>query len=247
MNRLLRHPLDRGDIVGVFAGLRPLVKSGRGPTTQLSREHAISRPAPGMLTIAGGKFTTYRVMATDVVDSALRERGGARPKNRTSTLPLVGAERWRHLWASRAGMARDTGFPLPVVEHLLRRHGSYTQHLLDLIAVRPELGERLDPRTDYLKAEIVWAAESEGALHLDDILTRRTRLSIEVHDRGLRAAPEAARLVAPILGWDDAAVAREIEHYDARVAAEIESQDQPDDQTADAARLGAPDVRTMGR
>ena len=246
VNLLLARPLERNDIRGVYAGLRPLVTGGKGPTTQLSREHAISGPAPGMLTIAGGKFTTYRVMAKDVVDAAVRERQVAAPKSRTADLPLVGAEDWTNLWAGRGRLATDTGFTLPTIEHLLRRHGSDTGNLLDLIAIRPELGRRLDSQAPYLMAEIVWAAESEGALHLDDILARRTRLSIEVKDRGVRSAPEAARLVAPVLGWDEATVAREVEHYTLRVAAEIESQSQPDDHTADAARLGAPDVRTMG-
>lgn len=247
VNQLLAKPLDRNDVVGVYAGLRPLVTGGKGPTTQLSREHAVTEPAPGMLTIAGGKFTTYRIMAKDVVDAAVRERGVAAGKSRTADVPLAGSEGWADLWAGRGRLATSTGLPLTMIEHLLRRHGSNTGDLLDLIAIRPELGERLDPHAHYLKAEIVWAAESEGALHLDDVLARRTRLSIEVRDRGVGAAQEAARLVAPVLGWDEAAIAREIEHYEARVAAEIESQNQPDDLTADAARLGAPDVRTMGR
>jgi glycerol-3-phosphate dehydrogenase len=246
VNRLLDHPLDRGDVVGVYAGLRPLVTGGNGPTAQLSREHAITIPSPGMVTIAGGKFTTYRIMAKDVVDAALRHRGGAHAESVTADLPLVGAEGWADLWARRARLASDTRLPLSTIEHLLSRHGSYARHLLDLIAARPELGERLDGRTHYLKAEVVWAAEAEGALHLDDLLTRRTRLSIEVRDRGVAVAEETARLVAPTLGWDEATIAREVEHYGARVAAEIESQTQPDDHTADAARLGAPDVRTMG-
>ena len=246
-NRLLADPLTRDDIIGVFAGLRPLVIGAAGPTAQLSREHAITRPAPGMVTIAGGKFTTYRVMAEDVVDAALKERGGAAPKSRTAELPLVGSEGWAELWASRERMAGGAGVPVATVEHLLRRHGSYTEHVLDLASDRPELAGRLDEGAPYLKAEIIWAAKAEGALHLDDLLTRRTRLSIEVKDRGLAAAEEAARLVAPILGWDEATIAREVEHYDLRVAAEIQSQTQPNDHTADAARLGAPDVRTMGR
>jgi glycerol-3-phosphate dehydrogenase len=244
-NQLLADPLDRDDVTGVFAGLRPLVTGAAGPTTQLSREHAITRPAPGMLTIAGGKFTTYRVMAEDVVDAALQERGGGDPASRTADLPLVGSEGWADLWAGREAMAVSRGLPLATIEHLLLRHGSYSGRILDLVAARPDLGERLDPEAPYLKAEIVWAAESEGALHLDDLLTRRTRLSIEVKDRGLAAAPLAARLVAPVLGWDEAVIEREVQHYDLRVAAEIQSQTEPDDHTADAARLGAPDVRRM--
>jgi glycerol-3-phosphate dehydrogenase len=92
----------------------------------------------------------------------------------------------------------------------------------------------------------VYAAAYEGALHLDDILARRTRISIETWDRGVAAATEVADLVAPVLGWGKGEIAREVEHYQKRVAAERESQHQPDDMSADAARLGAPDVR-MGR
>jgi glycerol-3-phosphate dehydrogenase len=108
---------------------------------------------------------------------------------------------------------------------------------------RPELAEPLDSAPEYLKAEAVYAASHEGALHLDDILTRRTRVSIEVPDRGEAAAAEVAELVAPVLGWDREAVEREVQHYRARVMAERESQSMPDDRTADAARLGAEDVR----
>lgn len=246
VNGLLAHPLDRGDVVGVYAGLRPLVSGGPGPTTELSREHAVTAPAPGMVTIAGGKYTTYRIMGRDVVDAALRQRGGAFPRSVTAGLPLVGADGWADLWAGRTGLASDSGLSLATVEHLLRRHGSSTGDVLDLIGARPELAERLDPRTHYLKAEIVWAAKAEGALHLEDLLTRRTRLSIEVRDRGLGVTADTARLVAPVLGWDEATIAREIEHYRLRVAAEVDSQNQPDDRTADATRLGAPEVRTMG-
>jgi len=104
--------------------------------------------------------------------------------------------------------------------------------------------EPLPGAPDYLAVEALYGASHEGALHLEDLLTRRTRISIEAFDRGLSAAPVVARLVAPVLGWDDDDVEREVEHYRARVQAERESQAQPDDQTADAARLGAPDVRT---
>jgi glycerol-3-phosphate dehydrogenase len=247
INELLADPLVPDDVVGVFAGLRPLVAGTTGETTQLSREHAITIPAPGMVSIAGGKFTTYRVMANDAVDAAMRERGGPFPLSRTAELPLVGSEDWATRWAEREALAASRGVALDTVEHLLRRHGSSAESVLDLVTDRPELAERLDAEAPYLKAEIVWAATSEGALHLDDVLTRRTRLSIEVKDRGVGAAPEAARLAAPVLGWDEATIAREVEHYQLRVAAEIQSQTQPNDYTADAARLGAPDVRRMGR
>ena len=115
--------------------------------------------------------------------------------------------------------------------------------LLELIRETPALGEPLEGAPAYLRVEIHHAASHEGALHLDDVLTRRTRISIETFDRGVVAARPTADLMGSILGWDEETKAREIEHYDARVRAERESQTQPDDRTADAARLGAPDVR----
>jgi glycerol-3-phosphate dehydrogenase len=113
-----------------------------------------------------------------------------------------------------------------------------------MIDADPALAEPLVDDAAYLRAEIAYAATHEGALHLDDVLTRRTRISIEARDRGLSAATEAAGVVGPILGWGEATSTREIEHYQARVSAELDSQRQPDDHTADAARMGASDVRT---
>jgi glycerol-3-phosphate dehydrogenase len=113
-----------------------------------------------------------------------------------------------------------------------------------MIDADPGLAQPLVDDAPYIRAEIAYAATDEGALHLDDVLTRRTRISIECRDRGIGAATEAARILGPILGWDSATSAREIEHYRARVEAELDSQRQPDDHTADAARMGALDVRT---
>ncbi|MFD6812357.1 glycerol-3-phosphate dehydrogenase C-terminal domain-containing protein, partial [Streptomyces anthocyanicus] len=125
---------------------------------------------------------------------------------------------------------------------LLNRYGSLAEEVLALVAEDPSLGEPLAAADDYLRAEVVYAASHEGARHLDDVLTRRTRVSIETFDRGTRSAREAAGLMAPVLGWDEGRIEREVEHYEKRVEAERESQRQPDDLTADAARLGAPDI-----
>ena len=105
------------------------------------------------------------------------------------------------------------------------------------------LGEPLPGAPEYLAVEAFYAAAAEGALHLDDVLTRRTRISVETGHRGVVTAGPVAALVAPVLGWDQEAIRLEVEHYAARVAAERQSQTMPDDLTADAARLGAPDVR----
>ncbi len=243
VNKLLADPLDRADVVGVYAGLRPLLFGESDSTSTLSREHAVSSPVRGLTVIAGGKYTTYRVMAKDAVDAAVHGLERTVPKCVTENIPLVGADGYLGAYNSRNLTAERTGMRVSRVEHLLGRYGTLMGEVLDLIDADPELGEPLDSAPEYLKAEVVYAASHEGAQHLEDILTRRTRISIEVPDRGEAAAEEVARLVAPILGWDDQHRAEEIEHYRLRVLAERDSQQQPDDETADAARLGAPDVR----
>jgi glycerol-3-phosphate dehydrogenase len=245
-NTLLADPLTRDDVVGVYAGLRPLLAGESDSTSKLSREHAVASPVRGLVTIAGGKYTTYRVMAKDAVDAAVRELDLKVPASCTEDVPLLGADGYYALWNARPLLVHETGLRDFQVEHLLNRYGSLLPELLDMIKSSPELAHPLEGAPEYLKIEAVYAALHEGALHLDDILARRTRISIETWDRGLAAAPEVARLVAPILNWEPADVDREVEHYQKRVAAERESQDQPDDLSADAARLGAPDVR-MGR
>ncbi|HEV2930196.1 MAG TPA: glycerol-3-phosphate dehydrogenase/oxidase [Propionibacteriaceae bacterium] len=246
VNRLLADPLDREDVVGVYAGLRPLLAGESDSTSKLSREHAVASPVPGVITVAGGKYTTYRVMAKDAVDAAVRELDARVPPSCTEAVPLLGAEGYRVLWNNRSLIAEETGLSQAWVEHLLNRYGSLLPELRDLIAEQPDLAQPLIAAPGYLKVEAVYAAAYEGALHLDDILARRTRISIETWDRGVAAATEVADLVAPVLGWGKGEIAREVEHYQKRVAAERESQHQPDDMSADAARLGAPDVR-MGR
>lgn len=243
VNKLLADPLDRDDVVGVYAGLRPLLFGESDSTSTLSREHAVSSPVRGLTVIAGGKYTTYRVMAKDAVDSAVHGLERNVPKCVTENIPLVGADGYLGAYNSRSLTAERTGMRVSRIEHLLGRYGTLTTELLDMIEKDPELGIPLESAPEYLRAEVVYAASHEGAQHLDDILTRRTRISIEVPDRGDAAAVEVARLVAPVLGWDDQHVSEEIEHYRLRVQAERDSQQALDDDTADAARLGAPDVR----
>ena len=245
-NTLLADPLTRDDVIGVYAGLRPLLAGESDSTSKLSREHAVASPVRGLVMIAGGKYTTYRVMAKDAVDAAVRDLDQKVPASCTEDVPLLGADGYHALWNARPLLVAETGLRDVQVEHLLNRYGSLLPELLEMIKSSPELAHPLDGAAEYLKIEAVYAASHEGALHLDDILARRTRISIETWDRGLTAAREVATLIAPVLGWGDADVDREVEHYHKRVAAERESQHQPDDLSADAARLGAPDVR-MGR
>ncbi|WP_410537030.1 glycerol-3-phosphate dehydrogenase/oxidase [Streptomyces sp. KL2] len=242
VNSVLAVPLTRDDVEGVYAGLRPLLAGESDATSKLSREHTVAHPVPGLVVVAGGKYTTYRVMAKDAVDEAVHGLDHRVAECTTEEVPLVGAEGYHAMWNARARIAARTGLHVARVEHLLGRYGSLTDEVLELIAEDPSLGEPLPWADDYLRAEVVYACTHEGARHLDDVLTRRTRISIETFDRGTRSARECAELMAPVLGWDAGQIDREVEHYEKRVEAERESQLQPDDQTADAARLGAPDI-----
>ncbi|MGW4195414.1 glycerol-3-phosphate dehydrogenase/oxidase [Streptomyces sp. NPDC005004] len=242
VNSVLAVPLTRDDVEGVYAGLRPLLAGESEATSKLSREHTVAHPVPGLVVVAGGKYTTYRVMAEDAVDAAVHGLDRRVADSVTEEIPLLGAEGYPAMWNARERIAARSGLHVARVEHLLNRYGSMTDQLLDLVAADPSLGEPLRHADDYLRAEIVYAASHEGARHLDDVLTRRTRISIETFDRGTRSAREAAELMAPVLGWDQDQIDREVEHYEKRVEAERESQRQPDDLTADAARLGAPDI-----
>ncbi len=242
VNEVLRTPLTHADVEGVYAGLRPLLSGESDATSKLSREHVVTHPAPGLVVVAGGKYTTYRVMAKDAVDEASRALDGRVPESVTEHVPLVGGEGFRALWNQRQVLAAASGLHVARIEHLLRRQGTLIHELLALVAQDPALGEQVEGSEDYLRVEFVYAASHEGARHLDDVLARRTHLSIETYDRGLVAAEPAARLMAGVLGWDEDQVQREVRLYHDRVAAERDSQQQPDDASADAARLAAAEV-----
>ncbi len=242
VNRVLVRPVLPESILGVYAGLRPLLAGESDETSRLSREHAVLTPVPGLVLVAGGKYTTYRVMAEDAVDAAVAGLPGV-PPSPTAHLPLVGARQWAQVRDRGPELAAAGGLPEDAVQRLLRRHGDRTPDVLDLARSDPALAQPLTGAPAYLAAEVVHAVTAEGALHLDDVLTRRTRVSIETAHRGVESAGEVAALMSGVLGWDAERTAREVRHYTARVEAERESQRMPDDRTADAARLGAPDVR----
>ncbi len=242
VNRVLAVPLSREDVAGVYAGLRPLLAGESDSTSRLSREHVVAHPVPGLVMIAGGKYTTYRLMARDAVDAVAHGLDWRVPASCTHEVPLAGADGYLPLWNARHRLARSSGLHVARIEHLLHRYGSLATEILDLIAAEPDLGRPLAGAEDYLRAEIGYAASHEGARHLDDLLTRRTHISIETWDRGLSAAAEAAGLLAGPLGWDDRQVAREVGYYEAMIAAERASQEAPTDQAADALLLDAPDI-----
>jgi glycerol-3-phosphate dehydrogenase len=212
-NSVLRVPIRYEDIVGVYAGLRPLLTGESEETSRLSREHAVLESASGLISVAGGKYTTYRVMARDAVDRARERMDLDVPDSGTDRIPLVGVDR-------------------PAI-------------LQRMCQEKPDLEAKLGS-SRFSRAEALFAVTDEGALHLDDILTRRTRISVETDDRGTLVAEEVARLVASSLGWSEGDIEREVAHYLARVEAERDSQTRTDDETADAARMGASDVRLGG-
>jgi glycerol-3-phosphate dehydrogenase len=240
LNSVLSSPLTREDVEGVYAGLRPLLSGEEESTSKLSREHVVGHPVPGLVVVAGGKFTTYRVMAADAVDEAARTMDARVPDSCTAELPLIGADGYRPLWNQRRALAAAFGIHVARVEHLLNRYGDRVHEVLEVLRADPSLAAPLPGADDYLAVEAGYAVTHEGALHLEDVLTRRTRISIEAWDRGVAAAPEVADLMARLLGWPDEVRKREVERYLARVAAERESQTKPDDDSAEAARLEAP-------
>lgn len=243
VNSVLATPLTHDDIQGVYAGLRPLLAGESDESSKLSREHAVARVSPGLVAIAGGKYTTYRVMAKDAVDAVSADVSGRVAESTTDKVPLLGADGYHALVNKADQLASRHGLHPYRIRHLLNRYGSMVHEVLTLGDRRPELLKPVPESPGYLQAEIVYACEYEGALHLEDVLTRRTRISIEYPHRGVDSADAVARLMAESLGWDEQRIAREVEIYTERVEAERDSQIQPDDQAADAKRSAAPEAR----
>ncbi|GAB2754179.1 glycerol-3-phosphate dehydrogenase/oxidase [Terrabacter koreensis] len=245
VNSVLTTPLTHDDILGVYAGLRPLLSGESEATSQLSREHAVARPLPGLVSVAGGKYTTYRVMARDAVDAAVRDLDRPVAPSVTHRTPILGAEGYEALSNSLESLAAEWSLPTWRLRRLLDRYGSLVAEVLEPTREDASLREPLAGADEYLRAEIRYAVTHEGALHLDDVLTRRTRISIEVADRGVGASSGVAALVAPLLGWDEATTTAEVQAYADRVRAERESQTHAEDLDADAVRRAAADPRTL--
>ncbi|EHI14782.1 glycerol-3-phosphate dehydrogenase/oxidase [Mycolicibacterium thermoresistibile] len=249
VNRALATPLTHADIDGVYAGLRPLLAGESEETSKLSREHAVAVPAPGLIAIAGGKYTTYRVMGEDAIDAAAEFIPARVAPSITEKVPLLGADGYFALINQTETVGAHYGLHPYRVRHLLDRYGSLIGEVLQMAgrdgAGRPDLLEPITDAPVYLKVEAWYAAAAEGALHLEDILARRMRISIEYPHRGVDCAREVAEVVAPVLGWSDADIEREVDTYCARVEAEVRSQQQPDDESADALRQAAPEARAM--
>ncbi|WP_407685812.1 glycerol-3-phosphate dehydrogenase/oxidase [Mycobacterium sp. HUMS_1102779] len=243
VNTVLATPLTHADIDGVYAGLRPLLAGESEETSKLSREHAVAVPAPGLVAIAGGKYTTYRVMAADAVDAAVQFVPARVAPSITEKVSLLGADGYFALVNQAEHVGALRGLHPYRVRHLLDRYGSLIGDVLDLAADDPGLLDPIKEAAGYLRVEARYAVTAEGALHLEDILTRRMRISIEYAHRGVECAREVADVVAPVLGWSAEDVEREVANYAARVEAEVLSQAQPDDASADELRASAPEAR----
>jgi glycerol-3-phosphate dehydrogenase len=245
VNAVLSVGLTHDDITGVYAGLRPLLSGESESTSQLSREHAVARPMPGVIAVAGGKYTTYRPMAADAVDAVAEDVTRRVPPSVTENVPLVGAEGYAAMVNQLDLLSERWDIPRFRAEHLLNRFGSLTPDVLSLATDDRSLLDPVPGAEEYLMVEMVWGAAHEAALHLDDLLARRTRISIETPHRGTESAEPVARAVAGVLGWDEQRIANEVDSYRARVEAERRSQEEPSDQEADAARVAAPDTRAV--
>ena len=206
VNRYLTKPLAAHDVVATFAGLRPLIARKAAATAQLSREHAVDVSRSGLVTIAGGKWTTYRTMAQDVVDVAARAAGLTPAPSQTEYLPLHGAV--ANIESEAALRVHLNG------SETLRPYGSDAHALLRLIGNDPGLGEPLDARLPYSAAEAVYAVREEMARTVEDVLARRMR-SLFLDQHAARAsAPRAAALMAAELGRDERWNAEQISAFD---------------------------------
>lgn len=244
VNEWVSDPIGRDDIVGVYAGLRPLLAEDPSATTaSLSREHSVVQPTDGLTIVAGGKYTTYRVMAKDAVDAAVKKMPKAVPESVTEKVRIVGADGYFALQNGREQLASRSGLHVAVIDHLLGRYGSLIADILALIEERPALGEPLPGADGYLQAEVVYAARAEAALHVDDVLERRTRASFEVADSGLEAAEHVVELMGDELGWDREKRDHELGLYRSRVEAERSAHQTQSDEEAVAQVADAPEIR----
>jgi glycerol-3-phosphate dehydrogenase len=179
-------------------------------------------PVPGVASIAGGKFTTYRIMARDVIDAVVEGSAGPAsvPASVTDKTPLLGADGLAAVQAAAGRLAEDYGVSRSVVSHLLDRYGSVCADVLDLVRSDPSLARPLLSGFAYLRAEVAYAVTCEGALHVEDVLVRRTRLYFEAADSGAAAVEDVATIMGKLLGWNRRRRATEIASYLDLVAAE---------------------------
>jgi glycerol-3-phosphate dehydrogenase len=233
LNAALDTEITPQDVTGSWAGLRPLVKQATsGRTADLSRRHRVQTSAGGVVTITGGKLTTYREMAEDTIDHVVAEVLGADVmhrilrRSRTRRLALRGAAGYEELLAEPGAVSPRVD--ASIVTHLAERYGGDARTIIAMIERDPSLGAPLVPGLRYVRAEGVYAARYEMARTLDDVLSRRTRARLLARDASARAADEVAALLAEDLGWDAGDRAAQVQAYREDVAREREAAGLPE-------------------
>jgi len=213
LNRYLSRPYAVEDIVGGFAGVRPLVSSGKaGKTKKLIREHEVEIDREsGLISVLGGKWTTYRAMAEDAINAVQQQLG----------LPVAGCVTREHHLSGSAGYSADypqalastSGIDQAVARHLSEKFGTNAAAVLDLARQQPELGQPIVAGFPAIQAEISYSARNEMAATLDDVLERRTGVQFFSWETAMRAAPVAAAVMQKEMGWDSAHAQREVDGY----------------------------------
>ena len=208
--------LAANDVVSAWAGLRPLLREDHANPSQVSREHRVLESPHGLISIAGGKLTTYRVMARDVVDrvaARLRELDGRRlpPRAPTDRQPLPGGEAAELEVLVEAARAR--GASEATARHLVAQYGSDSAAVLNLVDRDRPLGEPIIPGRPEIWAEITYAVEREMAVRVQDVLIRRLHLYYELPDQARSVVARVAARMKPLLGWDDVREAEELRDY----------------------------------
>ncbi len=224
VNKVLLTPITREDLLGVYAGLRPLVSSaGASSTTKISREHIVDHPVPGFVSIAGGKYTTYRVMAKDAVDEALSDIDREVPESVTRSTAILGADGYHALINSADRLADELGITKDQVIRLLDRYGSEVFEFRQILSEDPSLIDPIAEGSDYLGVEAYFAASHEGAMSIADVLLRRTRTFFESGDYGLSSVSRIGEIISPILKWKKSDLRASIAEYEAIVTKEREA------------------------
>ena len=241
LNSRVSRQITHDDIVGVYSGLRPLLAGKSDTTTNLSRNHAVARVAPGLVSVAGGKYTTYRVIGKDAVDKAAEDIKIRVPESVTDHTPILGADGFQALKNSLPALAKRLGVSEKVADHLIHRYGSLVD---DVVAADPDGPKPIPGAPDYLEAEVRYGVTHEGALHLEDVLARRTRITMEYDHRGIDSAEAVADIIAPLLGWDDETKRAEIESFTSRMKGQLAAEKELTDAAANARLEEVSDPRT---
>jgi glycerol-3-phosphate dehydrogenase len=238
VNSWIGRPVAPSEVLGTWAGLRPLVKSAApGKTADMSRRHSVRTTPAGLISVVGGKLTTYRKMAEDAVDAAYAVLGVPPAPSRTASLPISGAVGFDEVSGDDAG--DRLGLPAGVAAHLAGRYGGQARAVAEMIRETPDLAEPLVPGLPYLRAEATYAARYEMALTLEDVLSRRTRALLLDSAAAAAAAADVAALLAPELGWSEGDVTAQVDAFRAHVAYHRHAAD-PTAVAADARALTGP-------